>query len=97
MAALIVKTDPTRFSNHAKGSDSAFLFKELKMAKIIQISTVPTRAETYENRDGDKITSTDYMIYALTDDGRIWCRCSNYDITEPWEARPWPEPKDGDK
>jgi hypothetical protein len=67
------------------------------MAKIIQISTVPTRAETYENRDGDKITSTDYMIYALTDDGRIWCRCSNYDITEPWEARPWPEPKDGDK
>lgn len=67
------------------------------MAKIIQISTVPTRSETYENRDGDNITNTDYAIYALTDDGRIWCRSSGDDINEPWEARPWPEPKDGDK
>jgi len=26
VAALIAKTDPTRFSSHAKGSDLAFLF-----------------------------------------------------------------------
>lgn len=67
------------------------------MAKIIQISTVPTRAETYEDRDGDKITRTEYAIYALTDDGRIWSRSSDDDADDPWTARPWPEPKDGDK
>lgn len=67
------------------------------MPKIIQISTVPTRSETYKNRDGDNITSTDYAIYALTDDGRIWCRTSDNEVTEPWRLLSWPEPKDGDK
>lgn len=59
------------------------------MSKIIQIVTAPLNSERIQTRDGEDINRHSHILYALTDDGRVFWQRSD-DSTE-WQEQGLPE------
>ena len=59
------------------------------MRKIISIAAVPCDGSNYETRDGDKGLDFRWILYAVTDDGKLWIKLPGGE--ESWTEEAGPE------